>query len=684
MIRGISHLIGARSRICLLALSLSALPAMGRAQANALPAGAGQVLRVAVLPNSPSGLHTAQAARMIEDFAGALGRPVEWSVVSRPEDLFQRLTHGQCDLVVGSLPQEMANNPQIATTATMATQRYVAIGRLDNLATSPLQFQHSRIALALRAPLWDYFRDLRRIVPGITMAPQANDPTGRASLALVASGALDVAIVALDPDPAWLADYPRLRVLFNVTGDEPVSWFVRREDEPLRVALDDFIERFHTAYFEPSAAPRDFAAIQRSGVLRVISRVEQPNYYIDQGKPTGFEFELARAFADRHDLRLEVLVARDAAQVHDWLRTGVGDLVTARLTHGRTAAAPYFRQSRQYHHTAFATVTRPALVFHSPNELSGHTFAAVENSPELQALRSLRERYPGVSLVGIESNLSQSALLQRVAEGVIDATVIAGEDLARLAVEYPTLRIGPSIPHADDYRWTARANDAALLAAVDEFLLAAHADGLTALLCARYFEPSMTDPLVAAADARLSPFDGIVRRYADLYGFDWRLIAAQMYQESHFNPRAVSSGGAVGLMQLLPSTAESLGFLNLSRPDSAIHAGVKYLHTLRDGFDVEVPAGERTWFALAAYNVGVQRVEKARELALQLKLDPNRWSGNVEKAMLLLARTNGRGAGISRYGQAIIYVRSIQSLYGTYRNLLALASLRSTPPAPPA
>lgn len=125
-------------------------------------------------------------------------------------------------------------------------------------------------------------------------------------------------------------------------------------------------------------------------------------------------------------------------------------------------------------------------------------------------------------------------------------------------------------------------------------------------------------------------------------------------------------------MQILPATAEALGFDNVKRPEAAIHAGVKYLYTLRNDFDEKVPVGERTWFALAAYNLGTPRVEKARAMASQMGLDPNRWSGNVENAMLMLARQAANG-GESRYGQALIYVRSIQLLYGSYRNLLALS-----------
>jgi membrane-bound lytic murein transglycosylase F len=170
-----------------------------------------------------------------------------------------------------------------------------------------------------------------------------------------------------------------------------------------------------------------------------------------------------------------------------------------------------------------------------------------------------------------------------------------------------------------------------------------------------------------------------MQTYAERYDFDWRLIAAQMYQESQFDPRAVSTAGATGLMQMLPDTAKSLGFLNLTDPRSSIHAGIKYLDRLRNEFDKGVPASERTWFALAAYNTGFGRVENARHLAAKMGLDPNRWFGNVETAMLHYARPNNGAKPDRRYGQAIIYVRQIQSLYGTYRRV----SLAATPELDP-
>jgi membrane-bound lytic murein transglycosylase F len=208
-----------------------------------------------------------------------------------------------------------------------------------------------------------------------------------------------------------------------------------------------------------------------------------------------------------------------------------------------------------------------------------------------------------------------------------------------------------------------------LVRAIDKFIVDSNTSGLDSVMVARYLSPTPGNALVATKRRVISPFDALLQTYAERYDFDWRLIAAQIFQESRFDPRAVSSGGATGLMQMLPDTAKSLGFRNISEPESAIHAGVKYLYKLRNEFDDQVPAGERTWFALAAYNAGYERVERARRLAAKLQLDPNRWFGNVETAMLRFARPANGTKPIRGYGQAIIYVRQIQSLYGMYLQL---------------
>ena len=636
------------------------------AQENGVP------LRVAVFPHGPAGLSTAQAARLIEDFSQDLGRPAQWAAVTSPERLFGQLAQGEADLVVGTLPQALAGDPRVAPSNPVATQRFVVVGRRDKVAANPLALAGKQIGLSGRTPLWSYFGKLAQVVDGLALRRLAANVDREAALDLVESGALDAVVVDADRAGVFLQAHPALATWFDLTGDEPVRWYVRRGDEFLRSRLNAFLERYHAAYEQPLAAPRDFATIQKSRVLRVITRLERPNYYIDRGRPTGFEFDAARAFAQRHGLRLEVLVAADEREMVEWLTSGAGDLLTARLNTETRARFPQLAASVEYHHTAYAVVSRQDLVLESPLALEGRRLAAPAASAEWRALNSSPPGYVSWVPEALPVEATQETLLRQVAEGRLEAAVVPGDTAARVAASHPGLRVGPSLPHTYAYRWTSRAADPALGEAVDEFLQEASRTGLMGFLASRHFDEGPRAPREGKPGDSLSPFDSLVRQYAERYGFDWRLIAAQMYQESQFDPQALSPSGAVGLLQLMPSTAGALGFANLTRPESSIHAGVKYLYTLRSEFQQEIPVGERTWFALAAYNLGLQGVERARALASRMALDPNRWAGNVEKAMGELARRAGRNDG-PRYGQALLYVRAIRSLYGTYRNLPSLA-----------
>ena len=642
------------------------------ASACALAQARGAALRVAVFPHGTAGLPAAQAAKLIEDFALDLGRPARWAAVTSPERLFGQLAQGEADLVIGTLPQALAGDPRVAPSNPVATQRFVLVGRRDKAVANPLALSGRQIGLSGRTPLWSYFGKLAQVVDGLALSRLAASVDRGAALDLVESGVLDAVVVDADRAGTWLKAHPGLTIWFDLTGDEPVRWYVRREDEALRGRLNAFLERYHAAYEQPLAAPRDFQTILKSRVLRVITRLERPNYYIDGGRPTGFEFDAARAFAQRHGLRLEVLVAADEREMVEWLTSGAGDLLTARLNTETRARFPQLQGSVEYHHTAYAVVSRRELVLDSPLALEGQRLAAPVGSAEWRAISSSPPGYVSWVPETAPADAPQESLLRQVADGLLQATVVPGDKAARIAAAHPGLRVGPSLPHSYAYRWTTRSADPALHAAVDEFLQEASRTGLMGFLASRHFDESPRPQRPGKPGESLSPFDSLVRQYADRYGFDWRLIAAQMYQESQFDPEATSPSGAVGLLQLMPRTAGALGFANLTRPESSIHAGVKYLYTLRSGFEAEIPVGERTWFALAAYNLGLHGVEKARALASRMALDPNRWSGNVEKAMGELARRSGRNDG-PRYGQALLYVRAIRSLYGSYRNLPSLA-----------
>lgn len=617
---------------------------------------------------------------MLHDYARANSLALEWIEIYRPQDLYDMLVRGEGDLVVGALPPELVRSSAITSTEAIATERYQLVGRTGTAARNPLQLNGLHIAAHLSSPLWPYLQQLRRVLPRMRLDALPNHLDREEVLRLVADGVYDATVVPTASGDDALTDHPRLKALFDLTDVQPVSWYVRGDNARLRDSLNGFIERFHTAYFEPVTAPRDFRAIQARGVLRVITRLDSQNYYLADGKPAGHELELIAAFAEAHRLRLEVLVGSNEAQILEWLKIGAADIITTRVDGNEVRSDPAFRMSRRYHYTAYAIVSGLGKPVPTPAALQNRVVAAYEDSAELRALKTMQRDLPSLKVISVDPGVSRKLLLDRVARGAVDATVLDGDTVAEIAGRRSDLLVGASIPHAYQYRWTLRGSDDQLLSAVNSFLRASYANGLNATLANRYLDKYEKADFAIAGLQGISPFDALVRTYSDRYGFDWRLITALMYQESQFNPRAVSRAGATGLMQMLPSTARSLGFGNLREPETSIHAGVKYLYKLRNEFAADVPVSERTWFALAAYNTGRDRVERARQLAAKLNLDPNKWFGNVEDAMLRMARrSNGRSSG-----QAIIYVQAIQSLYGVYRYLQVSAlpaGKRGEPPA---
>ena len=143
-----------------------------------------------------------------------------------------------------------------------------------------------------------------------------------------------------------------------------------------------------------------------------------------------------------------------------------------------------------------------------------------------------------------------------------------------------------------------------------------------------------------------------MRKYSARYGFDWRLVVAQMHQESRFDPDAKSWAGALGLLQVMPRTARELGFDDIHEPENGIHAGAKYLDWVRDRFPESLPVEDRMWFTLAAYNAGAGHVRDAMVLAKQQGLNPERWFDNVEQAMLLLSQRQYAAKAAVRAGDA--------------------------------
>jgi membrane-bound lytic murein transglycosylase F len=619
-------------------------------------------LRVLKLKQQESNLPYRDSAgefRMLADFARRRGQEIAWVEADTPEALYTRLRRGDADLVAAELPPGVDVAPGLVRSQSMGEFRYEAYGRKPLEVRDPRGLAGLRVALNEASPLKPYFDRLRAEIGLVPVLLPSGTPR-ETLLAGVASGHFDAAIIAARGNERALVAHLPIKRLFDFSAPLPVVWTFNAEARPLRDALDRYMQRSHAAVLAPQPAYGDLPRIRNRGTLRAITRIDAPNYFVRNGRPAGFEYEMVELFARAQGLKVEYLVADSDQQMLTWLKSGAGDLITTRVRSADVAADPGLVQARSYFHSASVLVGRAGSELHSLEALAGKRVAVFGNTVEHRALTELVARGIAVQPVVIGPGTPPAALAERIENWSVDVAIVDAHLIADLRSLHPLLVAGMSVPISYNYAWTLRSQNAELKRAADGFVRAQFGTDTYQVLANRYFD----EPRFAYINglARLSPYDHLVRRYAEAYNFDWRLIVAQMYFESQFNPGARSSGGALGLMQLTRDTARAMGVGNPFDPDAGIRGGVRYLDELRAHFEDSLPPRERTWFAIAAYNAGLTRVDLARQRAKAAGLDPTRWFGNVETMMG--REFNQRAVG--PYRQAIDYVRAIRSLYNTY------------------
>ncbi|NIT57182.1 MAG: transglycosylase SLT domain-containing protein [Aliifodinibius sp.] len=191
----------------------------------------------------------------------------------------------------------------------------------------------------------------------------------------------------------------------------------------------------------------------------------------------------------------------------------------------------------------------------------------------------------------------------------------------------------------------------------------------------RAYRERLESEFFSLGGGNISRFDDIIRRYADTLGWDWRLFASQVYQESRFNPRAKSWAGATGLMQMLPETAGEYGAKSIHDPDQNLKAGSKYLKWLLNYWEDIEDETERIKFAMASYNCGFGHIEDAQKLAEKHDAETDKWSGHVNQYILKLSEKEYFNDEVVQYGycrgeEPYTYVKEIFERYEHYKRLI--------------
>lgn len=422
-----------------------------------------------------------------------------------------------------------------------------------------------------------------------------------------------------------------------------------------------------------TCSPRQSALseIRATGVLRVATVNSPTVYYIGQnGEPTGFEYDLLEAFAEHLGVRLELVVAPSPPAAVDMVREGVVRMAAASVT-----VTPSREQLVRFSRPLLKVV--PSLVYRRgqprPDDLGDlhGVLRVVKGSAPIETLRALQQsRYPQLKWDETDDDVAEE-LLYQVAEGSLDYTIVNSDLLAINQRYYPNLRVAFTVANALDVAWAFRRDEDTSLSDEIERFFETLGSAELARIKDRYFghveqvDAQGALALATHVDTRLPRYRAAFEKAAGKTGLDWRLLAAIGYQESHWLSDATSPTGVRGIMQLTNDTASFLRIDDREDPAQSIAGGARYFKQIADQLPTDIPEPDRTWMALAAYNMGVGHLLDARALTEKLGGDPKRWL-DVRHTLPLLSQSRWYTQtkhGYARGHQAVIYVGNIRSYY---------------------
>lgn len=610
-------------------------------------------------------------------FARSVGLEPVVVLVDHFEQLIPALAGGRGDIIVANLTATPERRERIDFTVALERTRQMLVARADDPIERPEQLAGRGITVGFDSRYWGTAQDLQQAHPGL-LVESLPGLTPEKQLDLLARQRIDLTLLDGNTLGTMLEYRDDVRPVFPVSPEVGVGWGVRAGSDRLRNVLNRFISHHKLVQFERERHAGDLDTIKRIRTLRVATRNSAANYFLWRGQLLGFEYELAQRFADQLGVRLEVVVAESGESLLDMVREGRADIAAAFMTPPVHETTEGIAWSRPYHHAIRQVVTDARdYSIRGVDDLHGRTFHIDRDSDAWVLLERLHEqRGIGLELRAVSPEEAAETTIARVGSGEYDLTLADDHIVRSTRVWNDRIRTVLDLGEPVSHRWAVRADNDSLHAAVNRYLTQTYRSEFYNVVYAKYFEDHeriqrFQAQRVDLADGRqLSPYDDIVRKYAGQYGFDWRLLVAQMFQESGFNPGSRSWVGARGLMQIMPRTALQVGITgDLSEPETNIDAGARYLDWLRDRFEEDLTVQDRMWFTLAAFNAGIGHVRDARRLATQLGLDPDRWFDNVETAMLQLSQPKyyqRARFGYVRGHEPVEYVRAIRERYQAY------------------
>lgn len=421
-----------------------------------------------------------------------------------------------------------------------------------------------------------------------------------------------------------------------------------------------------------------------------------PSTYFVNGDSefAGLEYDLVKLFAKElgPDYKVKFLVVKNVTQVIPTLVKGKAHFAAASLSITEQRAkrlnfsSPYQTvQQRLVYNKETVKNISPTLP-KADKDLAGKQIIVPAGTSYAERLDAMAHSISGHTWQK-RQNVSSDELLEQVAEGTLDFTVADDHLIAVMQNYYPNLGAGLALGEPEKLAWAFPKNgDLWLYQQANEFFEKIKKNGVLNNLLDRYYghsdrlNPLDVTTFLKRTRTLLPQYISLFKQAQELTGLDWRLLAALSYQESHWDRFNTSPTNVRGLMMLTEETADRLGVTDRLDPKQSIIAGARYILTLKDMVPKRIQEPDRTWIALAAYNIGYAHVEDARILAQRLKLNPDSWA-DLKKTLPLLNKVEYHSTlkyGYASGGAPVIFVESVR----TYHNILQKYEPQHTPVLP--
>jgi len=441
----------------------------------------------------------------------------------------------------------------------------------------------------------------------------------------------------------------------------------------------------------PDDAALDLDTIKKRGFITALVDNNSYSYFIYKGRSMGFEYELLKLLTKHLQVELRIKVTSGVANAIEQLQAGEGDILAFPLTitKERTQLVDFTRPLFNSYQVlvqrkpeTWRNLSQDQIdkqLIRNVADLIGKEVHVMRNSSFSQRMKNLSEEIGGDILIKEDSaDAASESLVRAVALGQIDYTVADHPIASVNAAYYPDLDVSTILSLPQQIAWAVRKDSQHLLNAINEWLLRIKKEPTFMVIYNRYFKSPRTSFLRMQSDYsslggnKISQYDELIKQGAAKLNWDWRLLAAIIYQESRFRTSDESWAGARGLMQLMPETAKQFGATNPDDPKQSIKAGVNFLKYLDTYWAKRVTdANERLKFVLASYNAGLSHIIDARKLTIKYNKDPTRWS-DVQSFLLLKSNPEYYldpivMAGYCKCEETMNYVKNVILRYEEYQ-----------------